>query len=123
MIVFAAIDLGSLAGFPAAYPLSHIGGALAGVLFMLLLRRKTDAGAWMIRMYETIGNLFNPAGREKKNSMREKVFYNTGNRKPYNKTSNITQQRVDEILDKINQRGYDSLTKDEKEILRRASEE
>lgn len=123
MIVFAAIDLGSLAGFPAAYPLSHIGGALAGVLFMLLLRRKTDAGAWMIRMYETISNLFNPAGREKKNNMREKVFYNTGNRKPYNKTSNITQQRVDEILDKINQRGYDSLTKDEKEILRRASEE
>jgi hypothetical protein len=30
---------------------------------------------------------------------------------------------VDEILDKINQRGYDRLTDEEKELLRRASEE
>jgi hypothetical protein len=30
---------------------------------------------------------------------------------------------VDEILDKINQRGYDRLTEDEKDLLRRASEE
>ena len=32
------------------------------------------------------------------------------------------QQRVDEILDKINQRGYHFLTEEEKEILKKAAE-
>ncbi|MEO5942365.1 MAG: DUF6576 domain-containing protein, partial [Ferruginibacter sp.] len=54
---------------------------------------------------------------------REKFFYNTGNREPYSKTSNVTQQRVDEILDKINQKGYHFLTDEEKQILRKASED
>jgi hypothetical protein len=30
---------------------------------------------------------------------------------------------VDEILDKINQKGYNSLTEEEKELLKRASKE
>ena len=36
--------------------------------------------------------------------------------------SNI-EIRVDEILDKINQKGYDSLSKEEREILTRASKD
>ena len=32
------------------------------------------------------------------------------------------EQRVDEILDKINEVGYDALTKEEKKILKRASD-
>jgi hypothetical protein len=35
----------------------------------------------------------------------------------------VTQQKVDEILDKINQKGYGRLTDEEKDLLRRASEE
>jgi len=35
----------------------------------------------------------------------------------------VTQQRIDEILDKINQKGYHFLTDEEKELLKRASEE
>ena len=42
---------------------------------------------------------------------------------PYKKANTLTQQRVDEILDKISQRGYGSLTDDEKDMLRRASQE
>jgi len=50
------------------------------------------------------------------------MFYKK-TRQPYKKTPNITQQRIDEILDKINQKGYRFLTDEEKELLKRASEE
>ncbi|HYM93261.1 MAG TPA: DUF6576 domain-containing protein, partial [Chitinophagaceae bacterium] len=67
--------------------------------------------------------LFNPdkPARGKK-PIKEELFYKTSSR-PYNKTPNITQQRIDEILDKINQKGYNFLTDEEKELLKRASKE
>jgi hypothetical protein len=100
-----------------------LGSGLTGFLFVVLLKRGKDLSAWMINFYEWISNLFTPTKKNGENGVREKVFYNTGNRKPYNKTANVTQQRIDEILDKISQRGYHFLTDEEKNILKRASEE
>ena len=81
-----------------------------------------DGSIWMNKFYHWITNLFTPP-KKVKPSVKDKVFYNTGNRSPYNKTSIVTQQRVDEILDKITLRGYNFLTEEEKQILKRASEE
>jgi hypothetical protein len=53
---------------------------------------------------------------------KEEVFYNTRGQQPFVKRTNVTQQKVDEILDKINQKGYQKLTEEERDILRRASE-
>jgi len=50
------------------------------------------------------------------------LFYKT-ERKPYTKTPNLSQQRIDEILDKINQHGFHSLTAEEKDLLKKASKE
>ncbi|MGC4100921.1 rhomboid family intramembrane serine protease [Ferruginibacter sp.] len=101
-----------------------LGGALAGFLYVLQLRRGKDAGAWMLNLYDWITNLFNPDKKvPQRNPVKEKVFYNTGNRKPFNKVPNVTQQRIDEILDKISLQGYHFLTDEEKNILKRASEE
>jgi membrane associated rhomboid family serine protease len=100
-----------------------LGGALAGVLFVALLRRGTDLSVWMINLYQWASNLSNPNKKNLKSTVKEKVFYNAGNRKPFNKTPNVTQQRVDEILDKISQKGFHFLTDEEKNILKRASEE
>lgn len=119
-VVYIVIDLAGVASQSAAQPISHIGGAAAGFLFVLLLRNGNDAGAWMNNLYSWFINLFNPD--KNRNTIKERVFYNTGNRSPYSKTSNVTEQRIDEILDKINQKGYDFLTKEEKDILKRASE-
>ena len=99
---------------------AHIGGAVAGFLYIVLLRKDIDAGRWMNALYQWCLQIFSPS---KKKGIREKVFYNTGNREPFVKSSNLTQQRVDEILDKINQKGYQFLSEEEKKILRRASEE
>jgi membrane associated rhomboid family serine protease len=122
-IIYIAINLVAVSGLPAAYPLAHTGGALAGFLFVLMLKKNRDASVWMNNLYQWAINIFNPDKKRRENPVKEKVFYNTGGRNPYNKTSNITQQRVDEILDKISQKGYNQLTKEEKEILRKASEE
>ncbi len=122
-VIYFAVDLGAVAGEPAAVPIAHIGGALAGLLFVFLLRRNIDGSAWMNSFYNMFINLFNPNKNKAENTVKEKVFYNTGNRSPYKKTTNITGQRVDEILDKINQKGYSHLTKEERDILKRASEE
>ncbi|MEI9954835.1 MAG: rhomboid family intramembrane serine protease [Ferruginibacter sp.] len=100
-----------------------LGGALAGFLFIILLRRGTDGSIWMHNFYNWISNLFNPNKKGNVNTLKEKVFYNTGNRKPFSKTANVTQERIDQILDKISQRGYHFLTDEEKSILKRASEE
>lgn len=122
-LVYVLIDLAGLSTMGAAYSFSHLGGAVAGLLFIYLLRKDIDGSIWMNNLYSWFIDLFNPNKRGRKAPVKEKVFYNTGNRAPYKKTSNITQQRVDEILDKINQQGYHFLTDEEKNILKRAAEE
>lgn len=124
-VVYIAIDLGSLAraGAPAAFSAAHLGGAFAGFLFVSLLKNNIDGSEWMNRLYNWFINLFNPNKKDTKNNVKERVFYNTGSKSPYTKTANVTEQRIDEILDKINQKGYNHLTKEEKDILKRASED
>jgi membrane associated rhomboid family serine protease len=122
-IIYIAVDLAGVAAGPAALPIAHLGGAAAGFLFVKMLKNNIDGSEWMNNFYSWFINLFNPNKKKKKNTVKERVFYNTGTRTPYQKTSNVTEQRVDEILDKINQKGYNALTKEEKDILKRASED
>ncbi|MEO5984133.1 MAG: DUF6576 domain-containing protein, partial [Ferruginibacter sp.] len=122
MLIYFFIDFAGIASMGAAYSLSHIGGALAGFLFVVFLKRGKDGSVWMNTFYGWLINLFNPYKKSKRPATKEKIFYNTGGRAPYEKTSIITQQRVDEILDKINQRGYHFLTDEEKAVLKKAAE-
>jgi membrane associated rhomboid family serine protease len=122
-LIYIAIDVAGVAAGPAAFPLAHIGGGAAGFVFVRLLKNNVDLSDWMNNFYNWFINLFNPNKKEQKNIIKERVFYNTGSRAPYQKTSNVTEQRVDEILDKISQKGYNALTKDEQDILKRASED
>lgn len=123
MAIYIIIDLVGVSSFNAAYSLSHIGGALAGFLFVLLMKKGWDGSVWMNNLYDWFINLFNPNKKNGNTNTKNKVFYNTGNRSPYSKKAIITQQRVDEILDKINQRGYQFLTDEEKQILKKAADE
>lgn len=121
--IYILIDFAGVASMNAAFSLSHLAGAAAGYLFVVFLRRGYDGSAWMNRFYYWLSNLFTPASQPNRQKVREKIFYETGSRSPYNKTSIITQQRIDEILDKINQKGYHFLTDEEKQILKKASED
>lgn len=122
-LVYILIDFAGVATRGAAYSLAHLAGAAAGFFFVYFIRKGHDGSIWMNRVYHGFMNLFTPGKQTGNKSIKEKVFYNTGERKPFKKTSNVTQQRVDEILDKINQKGYHFLTDEEKNILKRAADE
>lgn len=123
MSIYILIDFAGVANMGAAYSLSHLGGVLAGFLFVIFLRRGMDGSIWMNQAYSWLMNLFNPYKKPSKEKIKETVFYNTGKRKPYEKTTHVTQQKVDEILDKISQKGYHFLTEEEKAILKKAAED
>jgi len=120
-LIYVIIDFAGLASYSFPFHLAHLGGALMGFVYMKLLRSGNDWSLWMHSAYNWFFNLFNPANKPIKKSIKQDVFYNTKGQKPFSKKSNITQQRVDEILDKISQQGYQSLTQEEKDILKKAA--
>jgi len=123
-LIYIFVDFAGVASLGAAFSLAHLSGGVAGFVFVYLLRKEKDGSVWMNKFYSWFMNLFTPGKNAgNKTSVKDKVFYNTGNRSPYNKSSIVTQQRVDEILDKINQRGYHFLTEEEKQILKKAAED
>ncbi len=97
--------------------LAHLGGAFYGVIYILQLRRGFDPGKGISRLTSGINKTF--ASKPK-----VKVTY----RKPtddieYNRMKNQDKIRMNEILEKISKSGYDSLSKEEKEILFRMGRE
>ena len=120
--IIVIIDLATIPYNNAGGHIAHLGGAAMGLVFVSMLRRGVDWSDWMNNVFDWMTNLFNPDKPKKGKSVKRQLFYKT-KVPPYKKSSNVTQQRIDEILDKISQKGYGSLTPDEKEVLRRASKE
>ena len=115
-------DLATISFSDTGNLIAHIAGAITGFLFIFFLRKGFDGGRWMNNFFDWGNNLFNPDKPKKGKDIKEELFYKSS-ATPYTKTPNLTRQRVDEILDKINLHGYNSLTGEEKELLKRAGEE
>jgi membrane associated rhomboid family serine protease len=115
-------DLATVSFSDTGYLIAHIAGAVTGFLFVLFLRMGFDGSRWMNNFFDWVNDLFNPDRPRKGKNTKEELFYKSS-ATPYVKIPNLTQQRVDEILDKINQHGYSFLTDEEKELLKRAGEE
>ena len=99
-----------------------IAGGLMGFIFIWQLQKGNDWGQWMSDVVNWADDLFNPQKKHVKVTPKKQLFYKS-NQKPFEKTPHITQQRVDDLLDKINNKGYYSLTEDEKDFLKKASRE
>lgn len=102
--------------------MAHVGGGLTGFLFMWQMTKGNDWSTWMNNLVTWLDDLFNPEKKQKKISDKKRLYYKSET-KPFVKTPHITQQRIDELLDKINHKGYNSLTEEEKEFLKKASSE
>lgn len=92
---------------------AHLGGALLGFIFIKQLKRGTDIGKPISKAGDLINNLF-----KKKTEM--KVSYK--GKVPHTKYETPDQKEIDTILDKINRSGYESLSKEEKQKLFKASQ-
>jgi membrane associated rhomboid family serine protease len=119
-MIFVIIDLATIPGLNSGGHIAHLAGAFAGFLFIFTLRRGYDGSEWMNNLYDWFINLFNPARHA--GIKKHELFYKS-KKPPFTKTPNLTQQKVDELLDKINQKGYSHLTQEEKDMLNRASHE
>lgn len=123
LINFATIN----AGGPerAALSIAHLAAAGMGLLYVRRLRAGKDLGEWMHQFYNWIFTVFEPKKQTKlpAQKIKSEVFYDTKGQQPFRKTPNITQQKIDEILDKIGKEGYHFLTDDEKDYLKRASKD
>lgn len=120
--LFVLIDGANIAAKGSAAAFAQLGGALIGFVYILQLKKGNDWGEWMFVLVDKIDSLFNPEKKYDKKTAGQRHFYKAS-RTPYEKRSNITPQRVDDLLDKINQQGFHSLTDEEKDFLKRASEQ
>jgi len=96
--------------------LAHIGGAVFGYIYALNLRRGKDLGNSLNKMLDSIVTLFKPRPKLKVTHKK------TSDEFEYNRMKNEHQSRINGILDKISKGGYDSLTREEKELLFRESQ-
>ena len=111
------LDVLSISGVNAGGHIAHLGGAAFGFLFGYQMRANKDITGFMDGFFRFFQDLFKPRPKFKVHNNP----YKTRSDWEYNTRKNQDQKRMDEILDKIAQSGYDSLTKEEKDILFRSS--
>lgn len=125
-IFYVLLSFANSAGANAGGELAHLGGALLGYLYIIQLRRGVDLGVPVQKVGIFFEDLF------KRNPSKVKVSYRKAKTKSGGGFSSFTksaetkkttigddasQEEIDRILDKIADRGYEALTKDEKRKL------
>lgn len=105
-------------GFAAA----DVAGGLMGFVFVWQMKKGNDWSDWMINLVNWVNDLFNPEKKHRKSVEKQRLYYKS-TQQPFQKTPHVTQQRIDDLLDKINQKGYNFLSDEEKDFLKKASKE
>ena len=108
--------LGSV-GANAGGNIAHLGGALMGFVYIKQLQVGVNWGGWITATLDWFSGLFTSRPKVKVSYRKNEM----PNGKRNVNLSGISQKEIDEILDKISDGGYESLTKEEKEKLFKAS--
>jgi len=91
--------------------LAHIGGAGFGYLYTANLRRGLDLGKGLNKVIDFFATLFKPRKKMRVTYKKRTTDYE------FNKARADHQEQINRILEKISKGGYDSLTKEEKDML------
>lgn len=118
-------------GVNAGGEIAHLGGALAGWLFITQLQKGNDWSKVIIQFITWVKSLFKPQPKIKVSYRKEKATAgNSSSKSTSTKSSNssknsssASQAEIDAILDKISEKGYDALSKEEKQKLFNASKD
>ncbi|MEO6151182.1 MAG: rhomboid family intramembrane serine protease [Mucilaginibacter sp.] len=103
---YILIDLISVNSLNAGEKVAHIGGAMAGFAYIKQLRQSNPWTSIISKLFKRRSKLKVVSNNPEKNS-----------------SAKPRQEEIDRILDKISQSGYENLTRQEKEILFRASKD
>jgi hypothetical protein len=98
--------------------IAHLGGALIGFIYLKQLQAGVNWGGWITAILDWVKDLFTSKPTVKVTYRSEEKKPKKGVKVPVSKSS---QDEIDTILDKISERGYESLSKEEKEKLFNAS--
>lgn len=104
------IDLISISKDNPGGHIAHIGGAIFGMLYISQYKKGKDISKGFDRFMDNIMSKF-------KRKRDAKIHDFPKNDMDYNRQKAQKQEEINRILDKISKSGYDSLTKEEKEIL------
>ena len=110
-IFVVVLDILSIPSSNSGGHIAHLGGALFGYLYITQLRRGRNITRSFDRVMDNLFAMFKPRPKFRVTHKRPM------NDVQYNKWKAQHQERIDEILEKIAKNGYESLTKEEKEIL------
>ncbi|GAB3797638.1 rhomboid family intramembrane serine protease [Spirosoma humi] len=125
---FIILSVAQSAGSNAGGNLAHLGGALMGFAYVKLLQNGTDLGRPIYWLADGWSNLLRPkpaikvSYRQRSNANTQASTYASPSGATATSASTPDQDEVDTILDKISRSGYESLTREEKQKLFRASQ-
>jgi membrane associated rhomboid family serine protease len=110
------IDLLSIVSANAGGHIAHIGGALFGILFAMQYQKGKDLTAFINRLIDRLVNW-----RKRRRPRMKVVYRKQETDAEYNMRKRKETDTLDEILDKLKQSGYQSLSAEEKRMLFDAS--
>ncbi len=125
-IVFILIDILSISRNNPGGHIAHLGGAFYGFIYIWLLKKGTDINEFFVFILKKIESLFYKPVRPKMKINVQDTKTKTGrplSDEEYLEVKAQNQKKMDAILDKISKSGYESLSKEEKELLFRMSNE
>ncbi|RPE13725.1 rhomboid family intramembrane serine protease [Chitinophaga lutea] len=126
-VVFLALHITSLATsdrYPSiAGSLFLLGGAFMGFMFIAQYKKGRNWGAPVNKVIFNAGHIFHP--KEQKEILKEEYLEPSKPTAttPFQKVGTVPEHKLNELLDKINDQGLQSLTPEERETLLRASKE
>jgi membrane associated rhomboid family serine protease len=110
-LITVFLDLISISGSNAGGHIAHLGGACFGFVYIRQLQAGRDLSGWLQRLLY-----------RRKGSTAMRVKYRRSD-EDFIVEKKSRQERLDEILDKINRSGYGSLSKEEQDFLFKASKD
>jgi membrane associated rhomboid family serine protease len=109
------LDLLSIQSSNPGGHIAHLGGALFGYIYIQRLHKGKDISIGFTQLINSITSYFATSKSKLHVSHSSRKKYKSD--AEYNYDKKAQQQQMDKILDKISKSGYESLTKEEKEIL------
>jgi membrane associated rhomboid family serine protease len=107
-VIYIVVDLLSIQKDNPGGHIAHLGGAFFGFVYILALKK----GFIVTQFWTPIKKLFKPKPKMKATYSKKPLTDDE-----FNYQRKVNQQRIDEILDKIKKSGYESLSKEDKELL------